>query len=54
MLQNKQIDKLIIIVGSMVEWLEHWAHDQQSLGSKTHSPILLCPWERHFTAHSPA
>ena len=24
------------------------------LGSKPTHPILLCPWKRHFTAHSPA
>ena len=27
---------------------------QHSLGSKPTHAILLCPWERHFTAHSPA
>ena len=38
----------------MVKWLNRWAHDQHSLGSKPTCAILLCPWERHFTAHSPA
>ena len=38
----------------MVKWLEHWAHEQHGLGSKPTCAILLCPWKRHFTAHSPA
>ena len=38
----------------MVEWLKHWAHDQHGLGLKPTCAILLCSWERHFTAHSPA
>ena len=38
----------------MVEWLKRWAHDQHSLGSKPTHTILLCPWERQFTALSPA
>ena len=29
-------------------------NDQHDLGSKPTRAILLCPWERHFTAHSPA
>ena len=29
-------------------------HDQNGLGSKSTHAILLCPWERHFTAFSPA
>ena len=41
-------------VGSVVEWLKHWAYDQHGLGSKPTRVILLCPWERHFTALSPA
>ena len=41
-------------VGSVVEWLKRRAHDQHGLGSKHTRAILLCPWERHFTAHSPA
>ena len=28
--------------------------DQHGLGSKPTRAILLCPWERHFTALSPA
>ena len=38
----------------VVEWLRRCAHDQQGLGSKPTRAILLCPWERHFTALSPA
>ena len=40
--------------GSVVEWLKHWTDDQHSLGSKPTCAILLCPWERHFTALFPA
>ena len=38
----------------MVEWLKHRLRDQHDIGSKPTRAILLCPWERHFTAHSPA
>ena len=38
----------------MVEWLKRRARDQQGLGSKPTCAILLYPWERQFTAHSPA
>ena len=38
----------------MVEWLRCRAYDQNGLGSKPTRAILLCPWERHFTALSPA
>ena len=41
-------------VGSVVEWLKHRTDDQHGLGSKPTCAILLCPWERHFTALSPA
>ena len=34
--------------------LKHRADDQHGLGSKPTCAILLCPWERHFTALSPA
>ena len=44
---------IIIIVGSVVEWLKRWAREQHGLDSKPTRAILLCPWERHFTAHSP-
>ena len=46
--QNKKF------VGSVVEWLKHRTDDQHGLGSKPTCAILLCPWERHFTALSPA
>ena len=45
---------LYLFVGSMVEWLKRWTRVQHSLGSKPTRAILLCPWERHFTALSPA
>ena len=38
----------------MVEWLKRRARDQHGLGSKPTHAILLCPWERHFTALFPA
>ena len=41
------------MVGSVVEWLKCWARVQHGLGSKPTRAILLPPWERHFTAHSP-
>ena len=41
-------------VGSVVEWLKRRTRDQHDLGSKHTRAILLCPWERHFTAYSPA
>ena len=41
-------------VGSVVEWLKHRTDEQQGLGSKPTCAILLCTWERHFTALSPA
>ena len=42
------------MVDSVVDWLKRRAYDQHGLGSKPTRAILLCPWERHFTAHSPA
>ena len=41
-------------VGSMAKWLECHDCDQNSLGSKLTCTILLCAWERHFMAYSPA
>ena len=41
-------------VGSVVKWLKRRARDQHGLGLKPTRAILLCPWERHFTAHAPA
>ena len=42
------------MVGIMVEWLKYQADDQYGLDSKPTCTILLCPWERHFMALSPA
>ena len=39
-------------VGSVIEWLKRRARDQRGLGLKPTHAILLCPWKRHFTAHS--
>ena len=41
-------------VGSVVEWLKHRTDDQHGLGSKPTCAILLCSWEKHLTALSPA
>ena len=41
-------------IGSVVEWLERRDCDRHDLGSKPSRAIPLCPWERHFTALSPA
>ena len=38
----------------MVVWLERRDCDRHGVGSKPTRAILLCPWERRFTAHSPA
>ena len=38
----------------MVELLVCQNLDQHGLGSKPTRAILLCPWERHFTALLPA
>ena len=46
--------ELLNFVGSVAEWLKHRTDDQHGLGSKPTYAILLCPWERHFTALSPA
>ena len=43
-----------MFVSSVVEWLKRRTHDQHGLSSKSTRAILLCPWERHFAAHSPA
>ena len=40
-------------IGSVVEWLKRRAYDQHGIGSKPTRVILLCPWERHFTALFP-
>ena len=49
-----EVEKENQVVGSVVEWLKHRTGDQHSLGSKPTCAILLCPWERHFTAFLPA
>ena len=41
-------------VGSVLEWLKRRAYGQHGLSSKSTCAILLRPWERHFTALSPA
>ena len=38
----------------MVDWLKCPAYDQHNLGTKPTRAILLCSWERHFMALSPA
>ena len=38
----------------MVEWLKYRIDDQHGLASKPTCTIPLCPWQRHFTALSPA
>ena len=43
---------IVIIVGSVVDWLEHRAYNQHGLDSKPTHAILLCLWIRHFTALS--
>ena len=40
--------------GIRIECLKHRADDQHGLGSKPTCAILLCPWEKHVTALSPA
>ena len=62
MLKKSDYCRIVLIVnrlfaawssaGRVVEWLKRRAHDQHGLGSKTIRAILLCPWERHFTALS--
>ena len=39
-----------LICRQRVEWLKRRARDQHHLGSKPTRIILLCYWERHFTA----
>ena len=51
---NTQASASVQFVGSVVEWLTRRTDDQHGLGSKPTCAILLCPWERHFTALSPA
>ena len=41
-------------IRSVVEWLKRRAYDQHGPRSKPTRANLLCLWERHFTALSPA
>ena len=41
------------VVGSVVEWLECLGCVRHGLHSKPTRAILLCPWERQYTALSP-
>ena len=43
-----------MVVSSLVEWLKCRAYDHHVLGSKPTRAILLCSWEKHFTALFPA
>ena len=54
MYNNHTSERALFFVGSVVEWLKHRTDDQHGLGSKPTCAILLCSWERHFTALSPA
>ena len=43
--------RLLIFVGSVVEWLQRRDRDRHGLGSKPTCAILLCPWKdtlQHF------
>ena len=46
--------KFSLQIGSVVKWLKRRDCDQHCLGSNSTRFSLLCPWERHFTAISPA
>ena len=48
------LDFAKLTASCVVEWLKRRVRDQHGLGSKPTRAILLCPWERHFTAHYPA
>ena len=52
-LQTTALDPDYALFSSVVEWLRRRTRDQHGLGSKPTRAILLCPWERYFTAHSP-
>ena len=47
---KKMAQRLKICVGSLIEWLRA----RHGVGSKSTRTILFCPWERHYTALSPA
>ena len=48
------LNEFFLKENSVVEGLKHRTDDQHSFGLKPTCAILLCPWERHFTALSPA
>ena len=54
LLIKRAVGTIKLLFGSVVEWLTHRTDDQHGLGSKPTCAILLCSWERHFTALSPA
>ena len=45
---------IMLNMSAAVEYLKHRTREQHGLGSKPTHAIVLCPWERHFTALSPA
>ena len=49
-----KLNHLIINCRQCGRVVKHRTDDQHGLGSKPTCAILLCPWERHFTALSPA
>ena len=51
---NYTVGPIASVVGSVIEWLKRRDRDRHSVGSKPTRAILLCLWERHFTALSPA
>ena len=51
--KKKRKEGKLSLISRVVEWLRRRAHDQHGLGSKPTRAILLCPWERHFTALFP-
>ena len=54
LLVHEQLAQRLILLHSVVEWLTHRTDDQHGLGSKPTCAILLCSWEKHFTALSTA
>ena len=47
-------DAVLTLTNSCPRLLKRRARDQHGLGLKPTRAILLYPWERHFTAYSPA
>ena len=45
--------RFFCMVDIMVKRLQRRVYDQHGLGAKPTRAILLCPWERHFTAQIP-